>query len=202
MLSQKLLSILSAGLNRYLHLDAASSERLAPLKGHALTIALEPFEKSYQLVFNAEGVELHTGENSPASASIRGTPLGFIQILLTRNQRQQFFAKDLVLTGNAELAQQALALFEEAEIDWEEQLARLTGDVPAHTLSHTAQRLRQRLRKASRHLTQDIHDYLHEEKEWLPPRPALLSFLAEVDELRMHVDRIEARIHLLEENLK
>jgi ubiquinone biosynthesis protein UbiJ len=84
------------------------------------------------------------------------------------------------------------------DIDREEQLSRLTGDVIAHQLGNTARRTASALRHGRRTLEQDLGEYLQEELRLLPTRIETENFSTDVSRLVMDTDRLAARIRRLQ----
>lgn len=185
------LPYLSKAINRYLLLDPSSNERLAKLNGQVISIQLRPFDITFQCLFYENKIEIQTGETSSAAATISGTPLQLTGVMLTK-ERHRFFADDLTIEGDAELAQRVIQLFDELEIDWEEYLSRLTGDATAYHVGKFIDQVGGFLNRAQKSFNQNVNEYIHEEAEWLPTREALQDFFTEVDDLRMDVDRLEA----------
>jgi ubiquinone biosynthesis protein UbiJ len=188
------LSTLTKAINTYLGLDPESKKHLQKLKGRVATTKLLPFDAIFQLTFTDKGVEIQTEELLNAETTITGTPLQMLGMMLNKSNRNQFFADDLSIVGDAELGRDIVALFDEIQIDWEEHLSQFIGDVPAHHIGRLANRVKSWLNHADTTFTSNINEYLHEETEWLPPREALDDFYNEIDKLRMDVDRIEAKI--------
>jgi ubiquinone biosynthesis accessory factor UbiJ len=191
------LSSLTKAMNTYLGLDAESRPRLKKLRGKIITLELLPFNWVFQCSLTEKGLSILDDENVVADTTIRGTPLRLVGVMLAKDHRQRFFAEDVVIEGNAEVGQQVIALFDALQIDWEEPLSRLIGDVPTYHVSRFSQRVKAWIERSEHRFTQDVSDYLHEEKQWLPAREALHDFFEDIDNLRMDVDRIEAKINLL-----
>jgi len=104
----------------------------------------------------------------------------------------------VTIEGDVETGQAFKAILDEMDIDWEEQLSRLTGDVMAHQLGNTARRAAGVLRDGRRTLERDIGEYLQEELRVLPTRIEAENFSADVSRLRMDTDRLAARIKRLQ----
>lgn len=190
-----LLTTIEKALNAYLRNDLGSRKRLAKLAGKSAAIELLPFDIIFLCSFHPDSVSIHLddGTTEPA-AKIKGTPLQLFGMLLDKDRRQQFFADDVVMEGDAEIAQQVMHLFEHIHIDWEEHTSALIGDVPAHHLGKLAGRFRTWVTSTSTSFSQDANDYLHEEKAWFPHREELQEFFTDIDTIRMDTDRLEARI--------
>jgi len=97
-----------------------------------------------------------------------------------------------------ETGQAFKAILDEMDIDWEEQLSRLTGDTIAHQLGNTARRAAGVLRHGRRTLERDLGEYLQEELRVLPTRIETENFSADVSRLGMDTDRLAARIRRLQ----
>ncbi len=88
------------------------------------------------------------------------------------------------------------------DLDWEEALTQLLGDVLGHQVAeHLRLRfhwLGGRLSSAQRLLS----EYLTEELAALPARQELEAFSSRVDELRLGTDRLAARLDQLQQSLR
>ncbi len=191
--------LLENALNRYLALDPESISRIALLRDKIVTIELLGLPLSMQMHFLTNKIQLHWDAFLPPDLIIKGTPLNLLHMSLAPEQRRRFFAEDIVVSGNMELAQQVLNIFDDLEIDWEEALSQWMGDVPAHKTSFLLRELKtwgQHVRQA---LRQNTDEYVHEEIRLVPPTEELQQFLANVDELCMDVDRLQARVERVQQ---
>lgn len=192
-----MLSSLTKAINAALHLDPESIHRIAKLNGKTIKMEWLPLHFIFLCHFNESGINLINDEDVETTTTIRGTPLQMLGVMIAKENRQRFFADDIIIEGDAAFAQEVMDLFDHLHIDWEEYLSRLTGDVPAYHAARLYRRFKTFLSHSSKNAQQDITDYLHEEGKWLPGREALNDFLTDIDTLRMDVDRLEARIHHL-----
>ncbi len=192
--------VLEKALNHYLALDRESKRRIALLQDKRVTLVLSGTPLIVQLVFRTEKIEMHWDHFSEADITIKGTPLNLLHMSVARENHQRFFAEDVLVEGNMELAQHVLAIFDELEIDWEEKLSQWVGDVPAYQTGRVMRGMRAFKQRVERTFMRNLNEYLHEEINLFPPVEALQHFFNEVDELRMDVDRLEARLLKLKEN--
>lgn len=195
------LSNLTKAINHYLALDSESPARIKKLQDKVVTIELLPLHFIFQCVFTEHSVQIQADELLHAHTKIRGTPLQMLGVALAKDERQRFFAEDIVMEGDAEVGQQMVELFDDLHIDWEDYLARMVGDVPAYHVSRFMRGMREWLTQTEKTVAQDISEFIHEETTWLPAREALQDFFHDVDVLRMDVDRLEARIKILAQGL-
>ena len=84
------------------------------------------------------------------------------------------------------------------DIDWEEQLSKLTGDIIAHQLGNAARHGRRAFRFGLDTLEKDSGEYLQEELRLLPTRIETENFSDEVSRISMDVDRLAARLKRLQ----
>lgn len=186
--------LLNEALNTYLQLDPASAKRLKKLENKAISIELLPFHfVFYCYVINGK-LTLSKQTDLPIVAAICGTPLQMTAVMLTKENRHRFFADDIKMEGNAEMAQTMIQVFDELHIDWEDYLSQLVGDVPAHHTGRFIKKAFGWLKKTKNTLMLDINDYLHEEKRLYPSKDEIEHFYHDVDELKMAVDRLEAQL--------
>ena len=144
----------------------------------------------------ADGLTLASGDE-PADASVSGTPLALASLLGDRGLGR-LRAAGVTIGGDAEVAQAFEKLFAFARPDLEEELARLTGDTPAHYFAQAARAALTFGRQARDSLLRNVGEFLTEESRDLVPAAEQEVFLAAVDRVREDVDRAESRLALLE----
>ncbi|MBV8801595.1 MAG: SCP2 sterol-binding domain-containing protein, partial [Gammaproteobacteria bacterium] len=130
-------------LNRFLALDPESSTRLRALENHSITIELKGIDWIFQLLFANGKILVQTENLTKSDTVIKGTPLSLLSMALTTNARQTFFSDDVSIEGNIEIGQQVIELFDALEWDCEEDLSRLTGDIPAHQIGRAVRHVKQ-----------------------------------------------------------
>ncbi len=184
-------------MNAYLALDPDSAQRLERLQGKVIAIELKPLKFVFQCAFTATDVNLMMDDTLVADTTIRGTPVQMLSMMLTKDNRQRFFADDVTIEGNAEVGQQVIKLFDDLQIDWQEQLSALFGDVTAHHAGRLVEKTSNWLQDTILSFSQNINEYLQEETNWLPSREALNDFFNDIDTLRMDIDRLETRVKRL-----
>jgi len=197
-LPASLLAGLEAVLNRYLRLDPDAMARMAALQPRSIAIELTPLHLTLYVVPGENGIQLRSRLESGPDTVLRGTPLGLAQLGLGSQGGKALFSGNVVIEGDVETGQAFKAILDEMDIDWEEQLSRLTGDAIAHQLGNTARRAAGALRDGRRTLEQDLGEYLQEELRVLPTRIETENFTADVSRLVMDTDRLAARIRRLQ----
>lgn len=193
-MKQFLTDILQKALNHYLALDPESKTRLLELEGKIVTLELLGLGLTVQLFFADHKIKISCDELLTPDTYIKGTPLTLLRMTLTEGDRKHFFAEDVSIEGNLDLGQKVIDLFDHIEIDWEEYLSKWVGDVSAHQIGRFAERAISFSKRLHETLLQNVNEYVHEEADLFPSQEASQDFFADVDVLRMDVDRAEARV--------
>jgi ubiquinone biosynthesis protein UbiJ len=197
-LPASLLAGLEAALNGYLRLDPDAMTRMAVLQQRSIAIELMPLQLTLYVVPGENGVRLSSKLETAPDTVLRGTPLGLAQLGLGSQNGKTLFSGSVAIEGDVETGQAFKAILDEMEIDWEEQLSRLTGDAIAHQLGNTARRAAGVLRQSRLTLERDVGEYLQEELRVLPTRIETENFSEEVSRLGMDTERLAARIKRLQ----
>ncbi len=200
MLSSTLLTALETALNYYLQLDPESLRRLGRLQGKVIAIELRGLESTIYALPGSSGLQLHPKWEDEVDTTISGTPLALTRMGLGDSSKV-LFSGDVTISGDVETGQQFKRILDGMDIDWEEQLSRLTGDLIAH---RTGDLVRDGLRwgrRALRSLQLDVAEYLQEESRILPGRGEFAEFTEQVERLRDDTERLEARVARLQRRL-
>jgi ubiquinone biosynthesis protein UbiJ len=195
---QQFVKFMQGAVNRYLALDPLSLTRLQTLHNKVVKIVLTGLPLEIYLMLTATGLEFDlvndTNRDRHVDTVITGTPLRLLHMTLSRENRQAFFADDVSIEGNLELGRQVTHLFDQIDIDWEEHVSSVIGDVPAYQLARTARKIRSLGKETLARLKQNVNEYVHEEINLFPASEALRDFFQDVDDLRMEVDRLEVKL--------
>jgi ubiquinone biosynthesis protein UbiJ len=187
---------LEGTLNRVIGLDPEAQSRLRPLVGRVLLAELAGTELKLRVYFSERGVSLSLPdpEDSKADASVRLSPAAALSLARSRGEQ----AQGVEFQGDVAVVHAVRHLFGELDIDWEEQLSKLTGDVLAHQVGELARGFGGWLSHTRRTLELNLSEYLTEESRQLPAAAEVRGFLDDVDRVRADVDRLSARLERLE----
>ena len=193
----RLLQSFEAALNRYLALDPETRQRMERLAGRCIGIELAGTGIRLYIHPDHDGVHL-TEHAEQTDTMLHGTPLSLLQLGLGGDTGKTLFSGAVTITGDVETGQAFKSMLDDMDIDWEEQLAGLTGDVFAHQAGNTVRRVRDTLRRSSVTLQQDLGEYLREELQLAPSRIETRNLADDIGKLRSATDRLEARIRRLQ----
>jgi len=193
------LASVEALLNRNIEQSAEAAAAARRLNGTSLQIDIDGI-KSIRAEVCAGRLALVTGGESAADACISGAPLALFELLKNGMNSQGRAA--LQIRGDAEIAARYRELIAAARPDFEEELSRLVGDMPARRMSQFALAALAWARKTGRTAGENLAEYLQEESRDLVNKPELEEYLQGVDQAREAADRVAARLARLEQRLK
>ena len=192
-----LLQSLESALNRRIAGSAPARQLCRRLDGRVLGLRIRDTGLDLYVTVSEAGVELgHSAPGEP-DAVLEGSPFGLAALAGSATPPRG----SVHLAGDPEVARLARELLQLARPDWEEELARVIGDVPAHQVGNAWRGAVRWSRQTLDTLSRDAAEFLQEESRDLPAAPEVEAFLGAVDEIRMDTDRLEARIRRLHERL-
>ncbi|NKB46302.1 MAG: sterol-binding protein [Legionellales bacterium] len=199
MLQTMMLAPVQYALNQYLQLDPELPHRLMQHEGKVLLIQVDGLPAVCYLKFVGGNLELHADYPDPVDVTLVGTPLALMRLGMSQGTDALGLLKEhVVMTGDAAFAENVKQIFDQMHIDWEELLAPWIGDLMAYEVGSTGRRLSDWMHRTCQSMQQNMTEYLQEETRQLPPRLEIEDFYQQVDELMMDVDRLRARVALLE----
>lgn len=184
-------------LNRYLSLDPGSRARLAPLAGKTVGLSLRGMPGEVILRVGDGAIHVLGQMDGDPDCMIRAPLLTWFRLGLSRDSNSPLAAGDIDIEGDLHAAQRFQKFWQQLDIDWEEHVSHLVGDVAAHQLGILVRRGGSWLKQVGETVQQDSVEYLQEESQQLPIPGQVTEFLADIDRLRHDVDRLRARIQRL-----
>ncbi len=192
MLAETLQNLLNRGLPR----SPRAQQLCAELAGRSVAVELRDI---FSVRVESTGATLSvTRPAGPADARICGGPLGLLalagdspQAVLQRGQAR--------IEGDSEVAGKFRELGQLLRPDLEEELALLLGDIPAHQIGRFARAALNWSRNSASTMADNFAEYLAHEQGDLVSRGEANQFLRGIDALREDVDRLAARIDLLQQ---
>lgn len=164
---------------------------------------LQPFAgKSVQLNIALVNTSLVILENG--SLAIAGdTNIPDATITIAPNLLLRLIAKDeaaklqIKIDGDTHLATELAKVFSNMHWDYEDDLSKIVGDVPAYKLGELGRQTVNTMKETGINLTEMLSEYWQEEKPMIAKKRHVEQFNAEVDILRADVERLEKRLNKL-----
>jgi ubiquinone biosynthesis protein UbiJ len=196
-----LLAPLEQAVNRLIALDPEGARRLRPMQGRVICIELKGFGNRFYLIPGTAGFQIFGAYETEPDCVMRGSPVALARMGMTDRKEDSLFSGQVEVEGDSELAQGFGDFIGGLDIDWEEQLSRLTGDPVAHQVGISLRRADRWGHRSFETLSQDLKEYLQEEARILPTRYEMDAFLGDVDTLRDDAERLAARVARLRKRL-
>ncbi|CZG84431.1 TPA: SCP2 sterol-binding domain-containing protein [Legionella pneumophila] len=198
MLKEYSLKALQTAINQAMKLDEQMPQKLQKLDGKTLEMVITPLNVNFYIRFKGSEMQLLHRIDGRPDTIIHSNPIGLIRLsLLPTSKARSLFNDKIRISGDIELGQSIKKLFDEIDIDWEGHLAHFTGDVVAHQIGSFVRKGLEFKNQFSTSMQQNITEFLQEELRICPSRNELEDFFAEVDELVLSVDRLQAHINNL-----
>jgi len=193
---------IETAINQVLKLDPETVERIQTLQGKVIAIELRGLDTVMYILPQAGKLNVYSHYEGEADTVLRGSPVALARMGLAKNAGDVLFEGDVEITGDVELGQQFREIIDGLDIDWEEHLSHVTGDVVAHKLGNFARGALDWGRNTIETLGRDAAEYLQEESSDLPSRDEVEMVLTGIDDLRSDIDRLVARVQRLSKRLQ
>lgn len=198
MLKKYSLKALQMAINKALQLDEHIPAKMQALNNKTLEMIIAPLNVNFFIHFQEGEMHLLDHYEGRADTIIYSNPMGLIRLsLLPASKARSLFNDKIRMSGDTELGQQVKKLFDEIDIDWEGHLAHFTGDVIAHQLGSLVRKGVSFKKQMGESMRQNMSEYLQEELRVSPSKNELDDFFAQVDELSLDSERLQAHVNHL-----
>ncbi|MEW5011429.1 MAG: SCP2 sterol-binding domain-containing protein [Cycloclasticus sp.] len=185
---------LQIALNRYLDYDPEVPKQLLAMQGKVVELHFRSLELSLYILINATDLDICDDYDGAVDTTISGSPIALAMMGLQSSSVSSLFSGEVTIVGDTELGSRFQALLDNVEVDWEEPLSQLSGDVIAQQVGGLLRGVAGWLEESTNTNALNVSEYLREEQAMLPSKFEEERFKREVDELRLAVDRLEAKV--------
>lgn len=216
------LSAIETALNAWLKLDGESLKKCEPLEGKIIRLHITgldlnlfflPAVSGIQVMANYpdsaladeqdDSSEVHYSSKNDGTvdATIHGSPMALIRLSTSDNAGASMLESDVEIDGDMRVAEKFSAILKEVDIDWEELLSKLVGDIIAHQAGQVVRSGSDWFSQSIEAMKLNTSEYLSEEIKVTPADAEINYYMDQVDDLRMDIDRLEARVNNIKTNL-
>ena len=188
------------GINHVLGSEPWASAALATHAGKTILLQLPLGNLCFEITSAGFLNALNQADSPSLTLEVSSKALGELAAS-SGSLREQAF-KAVKLTGDAELAQLIGRLAGQLRWEYEEDLARLVGDAPAHFAVRQGKKFVSASRSAASDLLDNVVEYVSEERKILLNKRDFIAHKSTLNDLRESIDRIEKRIQLLEKKAR
>jgi len=193
-----LLAPVEKAVNALLAQDPHAAKALAGFPGKR--VAVQTPRIGFMLVFESAAGQarvrlaaLHPEAISePVDVTIAGPVPSLLKMLGGGEQTRA--EGDIRIEGDAELLLDLQQMLNRLDIRWEDLLQPLLGDLLAGGIGNAAASARGWSRQAGGNIKRNLANYLQYESGAMPTPEDLATFADQVDDLRLRLDRLQARL--------
>jgi len=193
---------LEYSINFALSLDPQTKSKLSEFENKTMSFIIIGIPYPIFITGKDQRFCLSLQSNNDPQTTISGSMFAFLRVLMHKNALQELSNGDLQLIGNSDLAEKLFALFGSLDIDWEEQLSKLVGDIPANSFYSVFQQTAQWGRDTIKSFATSANEFFQEEISIIAPIAAINDFIKDVDILRDDVERLSAHVQRLQTALQ
>jgi ubiquinone biosynthesis accessory factor UbiJ len=191
-----LCSALEAAVNTALRYDPGSRQALGRLSGRVLAVELTSPHLRFYLLPHAEGLTVQSQYEGKVDTCLKGSPMALAALL--QSERLNLTGSGVEVFGQTGLLLDLQRITRNLDIDWEEALSQIVGDVAGHGSANALRKLSAWAKGRKTTFEHLLGEYLSEELKTTPARAELEHYYREVDTLRLATDRLAAKIEALE----
>lgn len=130
-------------------------------------------------------------------ATVTASATTLSNLLLTDSSKRSLVSDDLTIEGDTHLVQDLFTAMNKLDIEWEDLLSPVLGDIGTNQLSEFFNSASDWLDDSRSRMKRNVDDYLKEEAKLFPSTVDLENWQSRLDQLRLRIDRSEARIQRL-----
>ena len=179
-------------LNHLLNAEAWARDKLKPYAGQCVEFRSPPLP-ALRLDILDSGLLRAAAQDAAPNLVVTIGP-GALPAML---RGEEALLREIGIEGNADLAGTVQYLFRHLRWDLAEDLSQVFGDVLAQRMVSEGKRFAAWNREAAEKLAQNVVEYWTEERPLLARPAEVRQFLADVDQLRDDLARLEKRIEAL-----
>lgn len=191
-----LLGALEAAANKVLHSDPDIAPKVRRLHGKVMQLHISGLGVRVFALISNGNIVFFDDFGGAADVCLSAPPLALLRMGLEQRQGKNGHA-DVLLEGDMQVAQQFQSLIAALELDWEELLAQRVGDIAARQVGLMAEGFGRWLSRSHTSVDMALRDYIQEEVQHSPTAIEVSNFADDVDNMRMDLDRLEARVSRL-----
>ena len=178
-------------INAALSQDPETQAKFAAFDQRSIAIEISDINKTIFVLVQQEQLKLTIEHEQPADLTIAGQALTLVKL---GGEPDSLFSAEIEIHGDVQFAKQLRDLLDGFDFDWEQQLARVTGDTLAYPIAHGLRQLHSWVKNSHQSMQLNVAEYLREESQLLPDQSQITEYLSDIDTLRADADRLAARI--------
>ncbi len=201
MLLSGLLASVESGVNRILRLDSTALARMRPLTGKVIAVECASPALHLFILPSDEGLLLAAQWAADADCTLRAPASSLLHLALSKDKTTVLHGPQVDLEGDSHVLMELAAILQDLELDWEFELSRWIGPVATALIAGHVRSRANWYQHGFASLNQNLAEYLSEEARTLVGEREAQARFNELDQLKLDLDRLEARVERLSRSL-
>ena len=201
MLLSGLLASVESGVNRILRLDSTALARMRPLTGKVIAVECASPALHLFILPSDEGLLLAAQWAADADCTLRAPASSLLHLALSKDKTTVLHGPQVDLEGDSHVLMELAAILQDLELDWEFELSRWIGPVATTLIAGHVRSRANWYQHGFASLNQNLAEYLSEEARTLVGEREAQARFDELDQLKLDLDRLEARVERLSRSL-
>lgn len=201
MLLSGLLASVESGVNRILRLDSTALARMRPLTGKVIAVECASPALHLFILPSDEGLLLAAQWAADADCTLRAPASSLLHLALSKDKTAVLHGPQVDLEGDSHVLMELAAILQDLELDWEFELSRWIGPVATALIAGHVRSRANWYQHGFASLNQNLAEYLSEEARTLVGEREAQARFNELDQLKLDMDRLEARVERLSRSL-
>lgn len=203
---QQALTTLERVINRALALQALDAKAFNQLEDKSLRIecaqpaidlVIQVKNQQFQLFTYAAWCDNHAAQ---FTAHLQGDIFAFAKLVAAEDKAAALINADLRFFGDSHFLMALQQRLMSLGVDWEYQLARVVGDIPAYLVSQWGKGTVQWLKNTYPIFVRHSIEFVTEEAALLPSHLAMEDHIGRIQALDLRIERLEAKVGRLAKN--
>ncbi len=194
-LSTTLLASIETSLNAWLKLDARTLPKFNNMQGKIICLHVTGLELKLYFLPDKNNIAVMGNYAGEPNTTIKGAPITLMRLGMSNNSGKTLLESGASIEGDTHLGAEFSRILSEVDIDWETILSQFVGDTVAYQVGQLVAGSAKWLEEQQSLIQAETSQYLTEKAQLIPAEAEINHYLDQVDELRMSVDRLEARVN-------
>lgn len=195
-------SLINPLLKQAIAQESAAAAAFEKLQGSCIEFQVTGLNLQLRMQVAGDGLYLYRQSEEPADAWILASPQAYLKMATSKDANSILFGSEVSVGGNTYLLEMLQELIAGLGLDTQELITRVAGPLPLSSIQAGLSQLLQLGQRFTGSASEDIKSYLDDETGILPGKNSWHVAEDELHELRLDIDRLEARVDLLEKQLQ
>jgi ubiquinone biosynthesis accessory factor UbiJ len=182
-------------INKSLQYDPATQNALTTCEGKILSLQITTPPIKIAVLIQEKSIRLMSQWDGDVDTQVSGSLIALAQIAQTPVHNLK--DSGVTVMGDLQFLAQLQKILQQLDIDWEEMLTQIFGDLIGHQMAQTLRSKINWTNNRAQTAQRLASEFVTEELQAIPSKIELDDFYRQVDELRLAVDRLGARINNL-----